>query len=177
MKSVRFLQLGSLALVAACVPQPSNTPQPQPQQPQRPVTPQVRPPAPAPDWSLLPLSPGRWYYRNEAASSQALFGPPNGEASFIVRCDKASRQVTLSREGITTGNTMTVRTSFGARNFPLSVQTEPLPYVFSAVSARDSFLDSIVFSRGRFTVQVPGTPLLVIPSWPEPARVVEDCRG
>jgi hypothetical protein len=35
----------------------------------------------------------------------------------------------------------------------------------------------MVFSRGRFTVEVPGAPMLVIPAWPEPARVIEDCRG
>lgn len=106
-----------------------------------------------------------------------MFGPPNSGAPFIVRCDRAARQVTLSREGTTTGNVMTVRASDGARNLPVSVQTEPLAYVFTSLPASDGFLDRIVFSRGRFTVEVPGTPMLVLPTWPEPARVIEDCRS
>jgi hypothetical protein len=116
-------------------------------------------------------------YRNEGATSQALFGPASSEASFVVRCNRARRQVTLSRQGSSSGNMMTVRTSFTARNLPVAAQAEPLPSVSATLPASDRFLDSIAFSRGRFTVEVPGQPMLVIPSWPEPARVVEDCRG
>jgi hypothetical protein len=72
---------------------------------------------------------------------------------------------------------MTVRTSYGARNFPLSVQAEPMAYVYTSLPASDRILDQIAFSRGRFTVEVPGQPMLVLPAWPEPARVVEDCRA
>ena len=179
MKPLRIgLMIGFLA-ATACVPKreaPPPPPQPVPVERPRPV-PVPPPPPAAADWRDMRLTPGAWYYRNEGATSQAVFGPANSEASFIVRCDRARRQVTLSREGITSGNMMTVRTSSGARNLPLSVQAEPLPYVSSALPANDRFLDSIAFSRGRFTVEVPGKPMLVIPAWPEPARVVEDCRG
>jgi hypothetical protein len=72
---------------------------------------------------------------------------------------------------------MTVRTSAGTRSLPLSLQAEPRAYVWSALPATDRLLDQIAFSRGRFTVEVPGTQMLVIPAWAEPARVVEDCRG
>jgi len=34
-----------------------------------------------------------------------------------------------------------------------------------------------LFSRGRFMVHVDGLPDLILPSWPEPAHVIEDCRG
>ncbi len=173
------LLLGVVAL-GACVPKreapapPLPRPQPQPQS--RPAPPPPPPPA-AVDWTLLPLTAGGWVYRVQGETSQALFGPRDGAAAFIVRCDRARRQVSLWREGTTTGNTMTVRTSAGARNLPLSVQAQPLVYVWSALVAGDRLLDQIAFSRGRFTVEVPGTSMLVIPAWPEPARVVEDCRG
>jgi hypothetical protein len=42
--------------------------------------------------------------------------------------------------------------------------------------AGDAALDWIAFSRGRFVVAATGMPLLVLPAWPEPARVIEDCR-
>lgn len=179
MKSVRWALLAGLVIAGGCVPRPSEPP-PQQQPLPRPPAPAPAPPPPPPaaaDWPDLPLSPGQWFYRDEPAASQALFGPPNSEASFVVRCERATRQIVLQRQGVTTGNTMTIRTSFGARNFPLSVRTEPLHYVYTRIGANDPFLDSMAFSRGRFSVQVPGTPMLIIPSWPEPARVVEDCRA
>jgi hypothetical protein len=180
MKPLRlFLLAGGLAAAAACVSKREAPPQPEPQPPVRQPAQQLPPPPPpaAEDWRDAPLTPGGWYYRDEGTTSQALFGVPNSEGSFIVRCDRAARRVTLSREGVTTGNTMTVRTTSVARNLPLSVQSEPLAYVSGAVSASDRLLDAIAFSRGRFTVEVPGLPMLVLPAWPEPARVVEDCRS
>jgi hypothetical protein len=45
------------------------------------------------------------------------------------------------------------------------------------LQARDPLLDQIAFSRGRFTIEAPGAAMLVIPAWPEAARVIEDCRG
>jgi hypothetical protein len=180
MKSLHCGLLLGLLMVSACVPKPEAPPPPV-QQPARtppPVQPaQPTPPPPPADWRDIPLTPGTWYYSNESARSQAVFGPPNSEATFIVRCERATRQITLSREGITTGNMMTVRSSYGARNFPLSVRTEPLPYVSATLGARDPTLDAMAFSRGRFTIEVPGTPMLVLPAWAEPARVVEDCRA
>ncbi|MDP8912021.1 MAG: hypothetical protein M3N39_00425 [Pseudomonadota bacterium] len=177
MKPLRAaLLLGCVAVAAGCVRR--REPPPPPGQIERPAPPPVRaaPPPPA-NWQDLPLTPGRWFYRNEGQNSLALFGPADSSPTFTVRCDRARRQVILSREGISTGNMMIVRTSYSARSLPLSVQTEPLNSAFANLPASDRFLDGMAFSRGRFTVEVPGTPMLVIPAWPEPARVVEDCRS
>lgn len=180
MKPLRAaLLLGSVAVAAACVPR--REPPPPPSGPiVRPAAPPVRttpPPPPQANWQDLPLTPGRWSYRSEGQSSLASFGPGDGAASFTVRCDRSRRQVTLSRPGITTGNSMTVRTSYSARSLPLASQPGPPNSVFASLPASDRFLDGMAFSRGRFTVEVSGTPMLVIPAWPEPARVVEDCRS
>ncbi len=179
MKMWRAGLLFTILAASACVPKRETPPPPAQPQPQPRVTVQQPPPPPPPraDWRDMPLTPGNWVYSNQSDTSQALFGPANGGALFIVRCDRARRQVSLWREGTTSGNTMTVRSSTSARNMPLSVQAQPLAYVWTALPAGDRFLDGIVFSRGRFAVEVPGTPMLVIPSWPEPARVLEDCRG
>ena len=178
MKPLRgVVLLGCIVAATGCVPR--QEPPPSPRQPERPVAPPVRtllPPAPQANWQDLPLTQGRWSYRNEGATSLALYGPAGGEPSFEVRCDRAQRQVTLSRVGAAASNVLTVRTSYSARSLPASAQTQP-GAVAASVPASDRFLDSIAFSRGRFTVEVPGAPMLVIPAWPEPARVVEDCRG
>jgi hypothetical protein len=171
------LLLGGLASVAACVPQRQAPPPPEPQRPVLPPPVRTAPPPPRTDWRDIPLTPGSWFYRNEGQVSFAMFGSANGEALFIVRCDRAGRQVRLSRAGSASGGAMTVRTSYSARSFPVAVQAEPLPYVSANLAATDRFLDEIAFSRGRFTVEVPGLSMLVIPAWPEPARVVEDCRS
>ena len=175
MKSVRlYLLIGGLAAVAACVPR-AETPPPPPAP--APAPPPPAPPPPAADWRDVPLTPGDWNYRGDGGSTGALFGPANGEAHFTVRCDRARRQILLSRAGRSDATAMTIRTSFGARAFPVTAETAPLPHVSTTVPASDRFLDSMVFSRGRFTVELAGAPMLVIPAWPEPARVIEDCRS
>lgn len=174
---LRILFLASLMAASACVPQRQQPQQPEPRPTQPTPRPVPVPPPPRQDWRDMPLSQGAWYYSSQPDGSQALFGPANSEAAFILRCDRARRQITLSREGVTTGNVMTVRTTSGARNYPLSIQTEPLQYVFGTTPASDRFLDEMVFSRGRFTVEVPGMPMLILPAWPDPARVIEDCRS
>lgn len=70
---------------------------------------------------------------------------------------------------------MIVRTSFGMRSLPFAPEQGP-QLGTATLTARDPFLDNMIFSRGRISVEVAGTPMLVLPSWAEPTRVVEDCR-
>jgi hypothetical protein len=71
---------------------------------------------------------------------------------------------------------MTVQTSFTARTLPTVSQHNPSAHTVAMIQASDPILDGIAFSRGRFTIGIPNLPMLVIPAWPEPARVIEDCR-
>ncbi|WP_070154409.1 hypothetical protein [Sphingobium phenoxybenzoativorans] len=166
----------TLAL-AACVPasKPVEAPPPPPAAPPAP------PPAPEPtgDWQERPLTPGDWSYRVEQGGSVALFGPPANEAALTVRCDLGGRRILFSRPGTVpaSGGGMTVRTTFGAVQWPASNDGASVPHVIAARSAGDAALDQIAFSRGRFAIETSGLPTLVLPSWPEVARVIEDCRG
>ena len=83
-----------------------------------------------------------------------------------MRCDSATRRITLTRPGAT--GALTITTSYA----PITWPTSPV-----ALAASDPALDRIAFSRGRFTVESAGTARLVLPAWAEPARVIEDCRG
>ena len=173
----RLALLLPLAVVAACSgerappPQPAAAPQPRPV-----ATPAPRPaPTPAPvGWADLPLTPGTWAYDTSGGVTSARFG--TAEAQFIVRCDPSTRRVRLLRSGSPAAPTMSVRTSFGARIVGLTPLDGPGSFVGAELSPSDPFLDSMIFSRGRFSVEITGTPTLIIPSWAEPARVVEDCR-
>jgi hypothetical protein len=111
----------------------------------------------AQDWRDLPLAPGDWSY--DSGTSEARYG------DFSLRCDSERRQVVAARAGAS--GPLRVRTTYGERVLPPG----------GSLSAADPLLDDLAYSRGRFTVDAPGGAPLVLPAWPEPARVVEDCRG
>lgn len=151
---------------------PTPTPKPAP----------IPKPAAAPvsaDWTDWPLAQGNWVYRRDDRGSIALFGPPDMEATFIIRCDQRRNQLFLSREGVVpdTGGQMTLRASSGLQSYPARNSGGPLNYVASALQVTDYMMDRIAFSRGRFAVETTGLPSLAIPIWPEFIRVVEDCRS
>jgi hypothetical protein len=168
-----ILGLATAIAVAGCVAKPEAPPAPEPVPVPTP-TPSATP-TPVVDWQDMALTPGTWTYGTGAGAPIASFGVGT-QAQFTVRCDTGRRQVVLARTGTAAGNTLTVRTSFGQRSLPLTVEPGS-PQLVARLPASDKLLDDIAFSRGRFTVLVPGTPLLVIPAWPEPARVIEDCRS
>lgn len=171
----------TLALLASCagpvdiVPQPARPaplPAPAPAPAPRPVP---APPAPvlSGEWRDWPLTPGSWAYRQDARGSIALYGRTGADAEFTVRCDRDRSRLYLSRRG--EGHSqMTVRTSSTLRTLNLL----PTGSGYSAVElgARDSLPDAIGYSRGKFVVQGPGVPPLVLPAHSEILRVAEDCR-
>ena len=72
---------------------------------------------------------------------------------------------------------MVIRATTGSAQYPLANAGGQPAQVAATLSPLDQILDKVVFSRGRFVVDVAGAPSpLVIPTWPEFARVVEDCR-
>ena len=156
-----FAALAAFALLAGCASKPAPAPAPRaaPARPlETPLLPAPAPPSPT-DWRDMDLTPGNWSYDGAAARYLAADG-----AAFALRCDRSARRMTIEREGA--AGDMIVRTTAVERRFPEA--RAPLP-------PTDPFLDAIAFSRGRFTVEAAGR-VMVIPAWPEPARIVEDCR-
>ena len=109
---------------------------------------------------LLPLTPGQWTYAANASGSEARYG-----ASFSMRCDRATRTVIISRPGAPPA-VLAIATDSVTRNLPVG----------GRLLANDPLLDAIAFSRGRFLVSEGGATL-AIPTWPEAARSIEDCRS
>ena len=116
-------------------------------------------------YRTTPLSAGDWTYAATVAGSEARFG-----ASFVVRCDRATRLVLLQRLAgpQTTAIAMVIATDSAIRSFAASAVR---------LAARDSLFDAIAFSRGRIVVSGGGGAALILPSWPEAARSIEDCRN
>jgi hypothetical protein len=50
-------------------------------------------------------------------------------------------------------------------------------YLAVDIAAADPILDAMAFSRGRVLVEMEGQQPIILPSWAEIARIVEDCRG
>ncbi len=71
---------------------------------------------------------------------------------------------------------MSFQASHGARSYPAQNLGNGAPYATAITSATDPYLDTLVFSRGRFAVTITGQSRLIVPNWAEFARVVEDCR-
>ena len=110
---------------------------------------------------LLPLAPGQWSYVTTTTGSEARY-----DAVLALRCDRASRVVTIER--------------FGAGAAALQVATSSVTRTLPAggrLLAGDPLLDAIAFSRGRFLVSGGATGVVAIPAWPEAARSIEDCRS
>jgi hypothetical protein len=157
------------ALLAGCVPRPAAPP---PAPPPSPPPPPPAPPPPAPpaaDWRDAPLSPGDWRYDNDGRSL-AYFGAP-GAPSLALRCDDG--RVALTRGGAPAA-ALTVTTTFGARTVRAEAQGSN---AVATLAPNDPLLDQMAFSRGRIMVEGEGAPALLVPAWPELARVIEDCRG
>jgi len=128
----------------------------------------VAAPAAAQDPSLsfeagksLPIAAGQWSYVSSTAGSEARYG-----SYIVIRCDLASRTVSIGRPNIA-DSSLTVATSELTRALPAG----------GRLLANDPLLDAIAFSRGRFLVKGGTGLILAIPSWPEAARSIEDCRN
>ncbi|MFC7537776.1 hypothetical protein ACFQPG_10425 [Sphingomonas sp. GCM10030256] len=117
------------------------------------------------DWKVAPVTSGTWSYRSVPGGSEAVFQDYRGP-QLTLRCTLATRQVTVVRSGAQPGSALGVLTTSAQRSLPPG----------NTVSGLDPLLDAVAFSRGRFAIQSAGAPLLIVPTWPDAARSIEDCR-
>lgn len=71
---------------------------------------------------------------------------------------------------------VTVTTTSTARALTGRPLAGPQGALVVVLPVRDALLDAIVFSRGRFAVEARGLATVYAPTWPEVARVIDDCR-
>ena len=170
-----LLTATALAVLSACAA-PRKPPPPLAAPPPRPA-PLPPPPPPPIDWRDAPATPGTWSYRFDLTAPAAEFGSTPGQPLLSLRCERPAGVIRLRRAGAATGPLqLTITTTSARRAFTVSPEPAEPPAVALAIPARDPILDAMVFSRGRFMIEVPGLPTLYVPAWPEVARVVEDCR-
>lgn len=175
MKPIASFAAVSLLVVSACVPRPQPTPPVQTRPTPAPAP--AQPPAPVvSSWLDAPQTPGDWNLQLGSGFTMAAFGETASAPRFALRCNLATRQVSLVRAGPAAAQTIRIITE--TRNAALPAQLAPgaVPALVAMVAGSDRLLDAMALSKGRFAVEVPGTPTLYLPSWAEVTRVIEDCR-
>ena len=87
-----------------------------------------------------------------------------------------TRRVTLLREASAPAQHMVIRTSSMTKQLPAQLTGGTLAYVAAEIMSNDPILDAMAFSRVRILVEAEGQQPVILPSWAEIARIVEDCR-
>lgn len=172
----RTLTLVAALLLASCVaPPPPPAPRAAPTPP-----PVAAKPAPAPrlsgEWNDWPFAVGEWVYRRDDRGSIGLFGPVGQNALVSLRCDLQNRRVYLSRAATAAGQRIVIRTSSSMKEFAAKPTGGTPAYLATEIMPMDAILDAMAFSRGRILVETDGHQSVILPSWAEITRIVEDCR-
>lgn len=119
----------------------------------------------------MPITQGDWQWRRSEGKSVALFA----EKTVTVVCDMAGRTINIERRGDVSDTTeVSILTSTQSRTFrggKLDGQ------IVVTLSADDTLLDALAFSRGRFGIEVAGLEAIYPASGTEVSRVIEDCRA
>lgn len=170
MRCLRFVSpLAATLALAACVAPSSRPPAPAPVVTPPPAAAVAPPPVLTGDWRDWPLTRGDWRYRRVGAATAAEYGDAVALHTAL-RCEGGAVRLVwpAAAPGTIAVRTSTLETSRPASAAPEGGAQFVLP-------ATDALLDAMAFSRGRFVLQA-GTAALVLPAWPEVARVIEDCR-
>jgi hypothetical protein len=133
------------------------------------------PASPPTDFSTAPIQPGSWRYGPAPGGSAASFVDATGTSRLVVQCNRATRRVSISRISTAAAPSLQLWTDGAVRTLPARFESNVFR-VTAELAASDNLLDSIAFSRGRIAVSMAGSRPLVVPSWAEPARAIEDCR-
>lgn len=173
----RHLILIALLALGACVAPPP----PPPQAPKTVSAPPAAVAAPTPklagDWNDWPFTPGDWTYRRDGQGSVGIFGAPGQGTKVSLRCEAQKRHLYLSREVSVPGQRIIVRTSSTTKDLSAKYAGGAPGYIAAEIAPNDPILDAMAFSRGRILLETEGQPPIILPTWAEITRIVEDCRG
>ena len=186
MKPALLTALAASLTLAACAPaaEAPRTASAAPAARPSPVAPRPAPLSPAPQpntgWMDAPLTPGAWRYQDFGAGEgkRALFSDPDEQFYFSLTCvtQPNGPEILFTRTGrpAKPNLAMTIRTETAQRTMMARQATPAIIAV--AVAGSDPLLDAMALSKGRFAVEVEGELPLILPSWAEVSRVIEDCR-
>jgi hypothetical protein len=170
-------------------PTASRVPATPPPPPPRAYAPPPRPlpprPAAAPaqsDWRDATLPAGDWTWQARPGGSVARYGPAGATPLAMLVCERGTGTLSLAvpatAQATTTTHPATIATSTSTGTFVARTTViDGQDTIAITLPATDRIFDAMAFSRGRFDIEITGFSGLVLPSWAEVGRVVEDCRG
>jgi len=133
-------------------------------------------PADAQDLSTATPVAGSWSYAPATDGSEAVFANAAESPQLWVHCSRATRRVTISKPSTAATPTVNVWTSSLSRSVA-SAFNPTMGRLTIDVANYDPLLDAIASSRGRVGFSAGSQPPLIVPSWAEVARIIEDCRA
>jgi len=178
--------LAALLVAPACSgtrPAPAVRPPVAATTPAKPRAPSTPPPVSAAlpvtgayGWADLAPSNGGWQYESDGAVSRALFGDNPFRPAMVIACMRAEGRVGIAVRGTPPGpRRMEILTETAQRALTAANQPD-IDGVAAILAPGDPLLDAMALSKGRFAVAVDGAGMLIVPSWAEVSRVIEDCR-
>lgn len=135
-------------------------------------------------WEEAPVAAGNWRYVPRGRVPAASFGVGENDDRIVIACPADTRRISLlvigAQAQAQANQPVMVRTSFGALSWSGTAAPAasygPAGLLITR-PATDPGLDQIAYSRGRISIEVPGSARLIVPVWAEISRVIEDCRN
>ncbi len=119
---------------------------------------------------------GEWVEKPIAGAPAALFGPPESEAVFTVRCE--GNVLGFDRAVLVDGGgqvDMALMAGGESRNVTAAALSGPLPRVTGTLPANDPFAEVLAGTNQTIAVSVDGGPAFTMPASPIMRGVVSNC--
>ena len=129
-----------------------------------------------PDLSTATPIAGSWSYAPATDGSEAVFADGSGYPQLWIHCTRATRQVSIARTAGMATAMLNVWTGSMTRSAAASFDPAKARLTVTLTNY-NPLLDALANSRGRLGFALGSEPALVVPAWPEVARIIEDCRS
>jgi hypothetical protein len=119
----------------------------------------------------------RWVARTMVSGPAVLFGPPQGDSPFLVRCEDTD--LVFIRSARLPAGSVSMQLEAGGESRTLRAQSwpRPTPQVASRLHVGDPFAEHLARTTAPLEVNVEGTSGLSMPSDPVLRKLVADCRA
>lgn len=120
---------------------------------------------------------GQWFAKTERGVPMALFGPPQTEANFLVRCE--GDELVFSRSTPIDGDQARMELRAGGETRTIIAQPTPgpLPQTTGRLPASDSFAAVLAQNTESIAVRVGDGPFFRMPSHERLRELVRNCRA
>jgi hypothetical protein len=120
---------------------------------------------------------GQWFAKTERGAPMALFGPPQTEANFLVRCE--GDELVFTRSTPIDGNEAEMELRAGGKTRTITTQPSPgpLPQTTGRLPASDPFAAVLAQTTQPIAVRLDEGPFFRMPSHDRLREVVRNCRG